>query len=87
MAGTWNCSNSEKKLSFSKLTSLQIELSDAFKTKKGACPVQAAIIIIMMMIITEKKNNTICIEPLNILAINYSTDDRPGQNILENNSK
>ena len=32
-----------------------MELSNAFKTKKGACPVQATIIIIIMMIITEKK--------------------------------
>ena len=35
---------------------MQIELSDAFKTKKGACPMQTAIIIIIIiMIITEKK--------------------------------
>ena len=71
----WELLKQWNKLPFPKLTSLEIEFSDTFKTKKGACPVQAAIIIIM--IITEK-NNKICIESLNVLAINYSTDNRPG---------
>ena len=45
------------------------------RQQKGACPVQAAIIIIIIIIMTEKK---ICIESLNVLAINYSIDNRPG---------
>ena len=36
----------------------------------------AIIIIIIIIIITE--NNKICMESLNVLAINYSTDNRPG---------
>ena len=73
----WEPLKQRNKLPFSTLTSLQIEFSDSFKTKKrdlALCRQQLLLLLLWLLL----KKNKICIESLNVLAINYSTDNGPG---------